>query len=54
MYVVISCNLNQLTCYLDFLELYKIGAYCCREECIEYETINEETINETNSDKKKL
>ena len=28
-----------------------MGAYCCREEYIEYETINGETINETNSDK---
>ena len=28
-----------------------MGAYCCREEDIEYETINGETINETDSEK---
>ena len=28
-----------------------MGAYCCREEDIEYETINGETIHETNSEK---
>ena len=32
--------------YLLF-ELYKMGAYCCTEEYIEYETINGENINET-------
>ena len=33
-------------------ELYKMGAFCCTEEDIEYETINGENINETNSEKK--
>ena len=28
-----------------------MGAYCCRNEDIEYATINGETINETNSEK---
>ena len=32
-------------------ELYKMGAYCCTEEYIEYETINGENINELNSEK---
>lgn len=36
--------------FLKFFELYRIGAYCCREEYIEYETINRETMNETNSE----
>ena len=27
-----------------------MGAYCCREEDIEYETVDGETINETRSE----
>ena len=37
--------------YLLFFELYKMGAYCCTEEDMEYETINGETIKETNPEK---
>ena len=34
-----------------FFELYKMGAYCCTKEDIEYEPINGQNINETNSEK---
>ena len=48
--VILSLHYIYIIHFLVF-ELYKMGAYCCTEEDIEYETINGENINETNSEK---
>ena len=53
---MLYCQSFKFTLYIILFiififELYKMGAYCCTEEDIEYETISGENINETNSEK---